>query len=392
MQDTTRRCRPFDATIRSFRARRALVLPFWLGGMALLAAGVACGDGSDPAAPPAPMMPAPPSAEPPATGNEPTPPAAGAEEPIPAASTPDSTMPAGEAMGVVPLDPASMDDDTGGGSGAGDEPSDTPAADPPADPPGDPSDDPVDPPASDGPDPAEPEPEPTPPEPPAFAPCPDDGSPCRIMPLGDSITFGIGARTPVFDQGGYRMELFRRARADGHAITFVGRQANGPMNIVNEPFPTAHEGYPGASINDGNNQLADRVDGAINAGDPDIILLMIGTNDVNGNFNNPPDDLRNLINQLTGDAPDALLVVAQIVPTRTAGTNTRVQAYNTSVANLVRESAAAGRHVALVDMFSAFVNNPNFATALLNDNLHPNDAGYVIMAQTWYAAIEGVLR
>lgn len=305
-------------------------------------------------------------------------------------------MPAGEAMGMVPLDPAAMDDDTSG-SGAEGEPSDTPpAGDPPADdppagdPPADdpPADEPADPPPAD--DPADPDP--TPPEPPAFAPCPSDGSPCRIMPLGDSITFGIGARTPLVDQGGYRMELFRMARADGHPITFVGRQANGPANFANQPFPTAHEGYPGATINDGGNQLANRVDGAITSTDPDIVLLMIGTNDVNGNVNNPPDDLRNLINQITGGAPDALLVVAQIVPTRTAGTNTRVQAYNGTVANLVRESAAAGKHVALVDMFSAFVENPDFATALLNDNLHPNDAGYVLMAQTWYEAIEGVLR
>jgi lysophospholipase L1-like esterase len=379
-------------------ARRTLALPLWLGGMALLAASAACGDGGDSAVSPASMMPVP-SGGLPATSNPPpsnddaTPPSSAAESPPPAATDPDPTMPAGEAMGMVPLDPAPMDDDTSGGSGA--EPSDdsaddSPADDPPADDPGEPSDGPDDPPPSDTPDPAEPDP--TPPEPPAFAPCPGDGSPCRIMPLGDSITFGIGARTPVFDQGGYRMELFRRARADGHAITFVGRQANGPMNIVNEPFPSAHEGYPGATINDGNNQLANRVDAAIAASNPDIVLLMIGTNDVNGNVNNPPDDLRNLINQITSGAPDALLVVAQIVPTRTAGTNTRVQAYNTSVANLVRESAAAGRHVALVDMFSAFVNNANFATALLNDDLHPNDTGYVVMAQTWYAAIEGLLR
>jgi lysophospholipase L1-like esterase len=283
-------------------------------------------------------------------------------------------MPASEVMGQVPLEPAPMDDDTSGSSGAENDP---PAEEPP-------------PPDDTGP--AEPEPEPTPPEPPAFAPCPGDGSPCRILPLGDSITFGIGARTPVFDQGGYRMELFRRARADGHALTFVGRQANGPIDVGNEAFPTAHEGHPGATINDGNNQLANRVDAAIAATDPDIVLLMIGTNDVNGNVDNPPDDLRNLINQITSAAPEALLVVAQIVPTRTPGTNTRVQAYNTNVANLVQESAAAGRHVAQVDMFSAFVQNPNFDTALLIDNLHPNDAGYGLMAETWYAAIEGVLR
>ena len=187
------------------------------------------------------------------------------------------------------------------------------------------------------------------------------------------------------------MELFRQARADGHAITFVGRQLNGPTNVAGELFPRGNEGYPGATINDGDNQLANRVEAAVAAADPDIVLLMIGTNDVNGNVNNPPDDLRNLIDRITNDAPEALLVVAQIVPTRTAATNTRVQAYNATVATLVQESAAAGKHVALVDMFSAFVQNTSFATALLNDNLHPNDAGFVVMAETWYPAIEALL-
>jgi lysophospholipase L1-like esterase len=359
----------------------------------------ACGDGNM-QAPPASMMAAPPATSqstPPASDPQPEPAAPEDDAPASANPTPDPALPASEApMGMVPLEPAPMDDGSGAGS-ADDEPAgeEPPAGDEPGDDtPGEPSDGPADPPPSDT-EPGEPEPgetEPTPPEPPAFAPCPSDGSPCRIMPLGDSITFGIGARTPLFDQGGYRMELFRMARAEGHAITFVGRQANGPASVANEAFPAAHEGYPGATINDGNNQLANRVDGAIAAANPDIVLLMIGTNDVNGNVNNPPDDLRNLINQITNGAPDALLVVAQIVPTRTPGTNTRVQAYNATLATLVADAAAAGKHVELVDMFSAFVANPNFATALLIDNLHPNDAGFVVMAQTWYPAIEGVLR
>jgi lysophospholipase L1-like esterase len=352
-----------------------------------------CGDGGDAGVTPSPMsqQPAPPSSNPLAPANpQTTPPAMAADNP-PAASNPDPALPASESpMGSVPLDPTPApmagdgEDSTPEDSAPDDNDDAPPSEEPPAD---DTPDDPADPPADDT-DP--PVPEPTP-EPPAFAPCPSDGSPCRIMPLGDSITFGIGARTPLTDQGGYRMELFRMARADGHALTFVGRQVNGPMTVANQAFPQGHEGYPGATINDGNNQLANRVDAAVGAADPDIVLLMIGTNDVNGNINNPPDDLRNLINQITNGAPDALLVVAQIVPTRTAGTNTRVQAYNTTVADLVRESAAAGKHVTGVDMFSAFVANPNFATALLNDNLHPNDAGFVVMAQTWYPAIEAAL-
>lgn len=97
---------------------------------------------------------------------------------------------------------------------------------------------------------------PLPEEPAAFAPCPTDGNPCVILPVGDSITFGLGAMSPVPNQGGYRVELFRRALADGHAITFTGRVANGPNTVDGQPFPRGHEGYSGATINDGGNQLA----------------------------------------------------------------------------------------------------------------------------------------
>lgn len=233
--------------------------------------------------------------------------------------------------------------------------------------------------------------EPPPEEPAEFSPCPSDGSPCVIMPLGDSITFGIGAMTPVANQGGYRVELFRRALADDHEITFAGRVANGPNDVDGQPFPRGHEGYSGSTINDGNNQLANRVDAAVAAADPHIILLMIGTNDVFGQQNNPPSDLGNLLDQLTTAAPDALLVVAQIVPTQQAAANMRVQAYNATIPGLVQERVDAGKHLALVDMFTPFSSNPGGGNALLADLLHPNDAGYAVMAQTWYAAIEPFL-
>jgi hypothetical protein len=380
--ELTRRCQSHEPSIRQGGLRRACAAPLWAGAIALLiASATGCGDGASGTSPSPTSAPPPPP-----LSNTQTPPSAPVADGPPAISNPDPALPASEApMDMVPLDPAPAPmagDDGAADDDEGAAPSDEPPAEVTPD-------DPAEPPTEET-DPPEPE-APTPSEPVVFAPCPSDGSPCRIMPLGDSITFGIGARTPLTDQGGYRMELFRRARADGHALTFVGREANGPMTVANQPFPPGHEGYPGATINDGNNQLANRVDAAVAAANPDIVLLMIGTNDVNGNINNPPDDLRNLINQITNDAPDALLVVAQIVPTRTAGTNTRVQAYNATLANLVRESAAAGKHVTGVDMFSAFVADPNFATALLNDNLHPNDAGFVVMAQTWYAAIEGLL-
>jgi lysophospholipase L1-like esterase len=215
------------------------------------------------------------------------------------------------------------------------------------------------------------------------------------MPLGDSITFGIGS-----SGGGYRVELFRQALADQHNITFVGVVAaggsntpNGPNMVSGQPFPRSNEGFPGFTISGGGaGSLAAQVDNAIDATDPNIVLLMIGTNDVNGNIDlaNAPNRLGALLDQITTDAPDALLAVGQLIPITNAQTNVRVQAYNAAIPALVQARAATGKHVVLVDLFTPFSTNPN-AAGLMNDNLHPNDTGYVVMAQTWYTAIEDLL-
>ncbi len=43
-------------------------------------------------------------------------------------------------------------------------------------------------------------------------------------------------------------------------------------------------------------------------------------------------------------------------------------------------------------MYAALTANANYKTALKADNLHPNDAGYVVMSQTWYAGLKSYLR
>lgn len=232
------------------------------------------------------------------------------------------------------------------------------------------------------------------PTPQEFRPCPTDGSACRIMPLGDSITFGIASP----DGAGYRLGLFQQAVADGHALTLVGRVQAGPTtNVQGQPFPTNNEGYSGATISTGNNQLANRVDAAIAANPPHIILLHIGTNNLyQGMAPNVPGQLAALLDQIIADAPDALLVVTQITPLAEAGAqltfpNNGVDEYNALIPGIVQERADAGKHLMLVNMNAAFRAANANVEALLADGIHPNATGYGIMAQTWYAAIESLL-
>lgn len=228
----------------------------------------------------------------------------------------------------------------------------------------------------------------------AFQPCPANGAACAILPLGDSITDGY-----PFEMGGYRVELFHQANINNQLITFVGSLANGPTNplVDGKTFPRNHEGHSGFTIDNaadaGRSGISPLTDQAIATTKPDIVLLMIGTNDVNLNYNldSAPTRLAALVDRIIADAPNALLAVAQLVPTQTDAENVAFQAYNAAIPNIVDTRAAAGKHVIRIDMYAAFADNPNFKSALMNDNLHPNAAGYTLLGQTWYGAIRSYL-
>jgi lysophospholipase L1-like esterase len=225
-----------------------------------------------------------------------------------------------------------------------------------------------------------------------FNPCPANGTACIIMPFGDSITEGAGSTPPV---GGYRVPLFQTALTNAKLITFVGRRQTGPTTVGGQPFPRDHEGYSGYTIDPGGgrNGISPLVAGAIDAGHPHIILLMIGTNDIDINLDlaNAPTRLGALLDSITTAAPNALLVVATLVPATDVTLNNRVVAYNNAIPGVVQTRAAAGKHIVLVNMNAAFLANPNWKTALMWDALHPNDAGYAVMASIWYPAISGYL-
>jgi lysophospholipase L1-like esterase len=223
-----------------------------------------------------------------------------------------------------------------------------------------------------------------------YNPCPSIGT-CALLPLGDSITAGTGSS----DGGGYRVELFKQAVANSQSITFVGTLSSGPATVSGKPFPKSHEGHSGFVIDTipQRQGLSSVTDAAIAKSIPHIVLLMIGTNDIPWNYDlaNEPTRLGNLIDKITADAPKALVVVAQIGPSNDDARTALIKAYNDGIPAVVQARVAAGKHVAMVDMFTPFVSNPNYKTALLSDEVHPNPAGYVILGQTWYAAIQSLL-
>jgi len=207
-----------------------------------------------------------------------------------------------------------------------------------------------------------------------FDPCPATGD-CKVLPLGDSITFG----TPT-NNGGYRVQLFTKAKGDNLHLTFVGSQSNGPAMVAGVPFPKGNEGYPGITTANLNSQ---HVKGTALKDMPQIILLHIGTNNVSQA--NAAADLEKIIDDLVAAAPNSLLAVASIIPLPNA--SAAVDKYNAGIPALVQKKVTAGKHVIFVDQFKDFPNSE------LTDGVHPNDSkGYPRMGDKWYAAIKPYLH
>jgi len=227
----------------------------------------------------------------------------------------------------------------------------------------------------------------------AYHPCPTDGSPCKVLPLGDSITFGVNDE----GNGGYRGPLFASAVAAGKKLTFTGSLSNGPTTVSGQMFPRRNEGHSGWGISEvtpysgGNAGIATVVPtpafSAGSGGTPNIILLHIGTNDAT-NFSaaQMTSDLSGFLDKIIANAPNAYLVVAQIIPLG-YGTNDTIKTYNQSIPGLVQQRVNAGKHVKLIDMFTGFTP----ATMLGSDNIHPNSTGYKFMADHWYSVIGPLL-
>jgi lysophospholipase L1-like esterase len=206
------------------------------------------------------------------------------------------------------------------------------------------------------------------------------------MPLGDSITYGDGSS----NHAGWRAPLFHLVLMNNQSVTFVGGMSDGPDTVDNVPFPKHHEGHSGYEI-DG---VAGFAAQALASTRPHIVLMMLGTNDIAFGFDvpNAPTRLGKLMDIVTGADPKLLLIVAQIVPSTDDPTNALVRTLNAAIPALVKTRADAGVHIRMVDMYGALTSDPSYKTDYMFNKYHPNDAGYVKMAETWYAELGSILH
>ena len=216
----------------------------------------------------------------------------------------------------------------------------------------------------------------------------------NIWPLGDSITHGA-----------YRDALFTNLTAKGYSFKFVGTLTSNDSERLSAAGQTHHDGHSGWAI-------ANAVDigGKHRPGlyqgleswhrsikNPDIILLMIGINDLNTGYkiDTAPERLNLLVNRLFDYYPHTRILVATLPdadPTnhhRHGATNdlaAAVSHYNAGIVSIVAKHKAMGQNMTLVNMHEILT------LADLQDGVHPIPEGYVKMGDKWADAIVASIK
>jgi len=211
--------------------------------------------------------------------------------------------------------------------------------------------------------------------------------PVRIMPLGDSNTHGFNLA------GGYRDPLFQLLQDASIDSQFVGdhsANATSSLTSAGQQFHSGHSGWViDGTISPTRTGLAENIDAWLGPGgsDPDIILLMIGTNDVIDDLQlgAAPERLGDLIstmvNPTTGLRPDAHVIVASLIPNNQPDKQELTDEFNAQLPAVVSSHISMGESVSLVKM-------ANFLTAAdMADFYHPNAAGHATIGQVFFDSI-----
>ncbi len=211
----------------------------------------------------------------------------------------------------------------------------------------------------------------------------------RIMPLGNSITEGTSTKES------YRFHLDAMLRKAGYHFDFVGslkKHQNNGKDPESYEYDLDHEGHWAREAD----WLLPRVHGFAEEANPDMVLLHIGTNDINHESGTPEEvtdrtveDISGIIDSLRDVNPNVSVLLAKIIPTTAneiPNANDVIDMLNAKLETLVEEMKTEESLVYLVDQNTGFDTNSDMV-----DPYHPNESGAKKMAEVWLSAIEEVM-
>lgn len=193
-------------------------------------------------------------------------------------------------------------------------------------------------------------------------------TPPRIMVVGDSIAAGAGAS----DSAGFRSNLAGRFASESLSVAFVG-SISGPQG--------AHEGHAGFTMG----QARVGMLGWMTASDPDVVLLLAGTND--NLFGTPAAyTVENLGACIDLIGASRKIVVLPPPPAPAVATNRKVDILAQSYGVVVSEKRNQGYRTFFVPDYPGLDPLVDLA-----DGIHPDDGGYALMAQAIWPVLRWVV-
>ncbi|KAK3687971.1 SGNH hydrolase-type esterase domain-containing protein [Podospora appendiculata] len=197
-------------------------------------------------------------------------------------------------------------------------------------------------------------------------------TPLRIMPLGASVTFGVGSTTG----DSYRKDLRDLLIQAGYQVSLVGQQKHG--NFADN----AVEATPGFVIS----QITASAHIAAPRFLPNLVLVDAGTNNCNkgGLVPDAGTNVSAMIDDIFKLSPGATVMLTTLLANKVAEQDACRVDVNKQYAALAADFATKNAKFVLVDM-----RGPDAPTTSdLFDTRHPNDRGYEKMAAVWFQGIQ----
>jgi lysophospholipase L1-like esterase len=207
----------------------------------------------------------------------------------------------------------------------------------------------------------------------------------RFVAFGDSIT--AGALSPCPQSTVSAFSLLDDLRLVVASIDVPSSYPAKLENLLRSRYISQspvvlNEGLSGEKVNGG----VTRLPGVLNADMPQALLLQEGVNDINSNDPGAiavvVNGLQTMIRQARGRGMPVFL--GTLLPERVGSCRAYAPAL-IAPANDRIKAMAASEGALLVDLYQAF--DGMTGTLLGPDGLHPNEAGYSTIAQTFFSAI-----
>lgn len=203
----------------------------------------------------------------------------------------------------------------------------------------------------------------------------------RFLAFGDSITLGE-VSFPVSSSGGLGTS-FKLIQVPSAAYpTVLGKQLIARYTSQEDSISVANYGLGGEkAVN-----ARDRFIAALGTARPDVVLLMEGSNDIALGEDGAASSAAREIGIMVGEARrrGMFVFLATTAPGRPGGSKTISPILLTDYNNRMR-SVAGSTGATLLDINAALATDVTRYIGV--DGLHPNEAGYAKIAETFYNAI-----